>query len=85
MLGISNIMKISEGLDILKKEEVLSRTPFGRPLGDYAVKSIQAVIGDTKNHDNELVKCLGCGLVISILLTSEGCPNCGVEELTTEI
>lgn len=78
-------MKISEGLDVLKKEVILARTPFGRPLDNYAVESIQAVIGDEKNHGNELVKCLGCGLVISILLTSEGCPNCNVEEMTTEI
>jgi len=78
-------MKIQEGLDILKKEVALSRTPFGRPIGEYAIESIQAVIGDTKNQDNDLVKCLGCGLVMSILLTSEGCPNCGVEEMSTEI
>jgi hypothetical protein len=78
-------MKILEGLDILKKEAALARTPSGRPLENFAVESIQAVIGDTKNHNNDLVKCLGCGLIISILLTSEGCPNCNVEEFSTEI
>ena len=78
-------MKIQEGLDILKKEAALARTPYGRPLENYAVESIQSVIDDTKNHNNDLVKCLGCGLIISNLLTSNGCVNCGVEEMTLEI
>jgi len=78
-------MKIQEGLDILKKEAALARTPYGRPLEDFAVESINAVIGDTKNHNSDLVKCLGCGLVISVLLSSNRCVNCGVEELTLEI
>jgi hypothetical protein len=78
-------MKIQEGLDILKKEVALARTPYGRPLEDYAVESIKSVIGDVKNHNNDLVKCLGCGLIISSLLTSNRCVNCGVEEMTLDI
>ena len=78
-------MKISEGLDILNKEIKLARTPYGRPLGEFAIESLNAVISDTKNHDNNLAKCLGCGLIISSLLISEGCPNCNVEEFDLNI
>jgi len=78
-------MKISEGLDILNKEIKLARTPYGRPLGEFAIESINTVISDTKNHGSNLVKCLGCGLITSSLLTSEGCPNCNVEEFDLNI
>ena len=78
-------MKISEGINILTREVTLARTPSGRPLDEFAVESLQSIIGDQANHGNDLVKCLGCGMVISSLLTSEGCPNCGVEEFTLEI
>lgn len=78
-------MKISDGIEILKAEYLLGRTPKGRPLSEYAKDSVSAVLQDTENYESDLTQCTGCGFVGSILLTSSGCPNCGVEDLTLNI
>ena len=78
-------MKIQEGIEILKAEKVLKRTPDGRPLTEYALSVIDATLADTKNYDNDLSRCLGCGMVASILLSSQGCSDCGVLDLTIEV
>jgi rubrerythrin len=85
-------MKVSEGINILKTQMVLGKTPatppsneFSRPLSDYAKECVQSVLSDEKNYESELIQCLGCGFIISVLLASEGCPNCGVQDLTSNI
>lgn len=78
-------MKINEAIQILNRQSVLGRTPKGRHLTDIAKSAIEAVIEDQKNYANDVIQCLGCGYVTSILLTSNGCPNCGVEDLTSTI
>jgi len=78
-------MKISESIDILKKEKVLERTPKGRPISEYGIKSIEATLEDTKNYENSVLECLGCGFIISSLLVSDGCNNCGAIDLTENI
>jgi rubrerythrin len=78
-------MKISEGISILRAEKEFERTLNGRPISKYALDVVKSVINDTKNYDNQLIQCLGCGFVSSVLITSEGCPNCGVLDLTLNI
>ena len=78
-------MKISEILSILKMELILGRTPIGRPLTDYAVETIEAVLSDEKNYDSEAIKCKNCCIIISSLLVPEGCMNCGSKDLITDI
>jgi len=74
-------MKISDNIDLLRAEMVLERTPVGRPLAEYAKEAVEATIKDEKNYGSDLTECLGCHFIASILLTSNGCPNCGVEDL----
>lgn len=78
-------MKIQEAIEILKTQIVIGRTPRSRPITQVARNTVDAVISDEKNYHNEAVQCLGCGYVTSILLTSNGCPNCGVVDMTTDI
>jgi Zn finger protein HypA/HybF involved in hydrogenase expression len=74
-------MKIIDNIDLLRAEMVLERTPTGRALTEYAKEIVESTIKDEKNYENELTECLGCHFIASILLTSDGCPNCGVEDL----
>lgn len=78
-------MKISEALKIIKRQMILGKTPKGRPMTDIAKSTMDAVVEDQKNYHNDVIQCLGCGYVTSILLTSDGCPNCGILDMTTEI
>ena len=78
-------MKITDAIKILNTQYALGRTTKGRPITDIAKNTITAILEDDKNYGNDVVKCLGCGYVTSILLTSSGCPNCGVEDMTTNI
>lgn len=74
-------MKIADSIDLLRAEMVLEKTPTGRSLTEYAKEILESTIKDEKNYGSELTECLGCHFVASILLTSNGCPNCGVEDL----
>lgn len=78
-------MNIEQALKILFNERIMKRTPFGRPIHDRAIEGVEATETDQKNYGSEAVQCKSCGFVISILLTETGCPNCGIEELTTNI
>jgi hypothetical protein len=78
-------MNIKDGIKILKAELLLERTPKARPITKEAKEVIAATLEDKKNYDSLLAQCLGCGLVASILLSSQGCSNCGVLDLTLEI
>jgi hypothetical protein len=78
-------MKIQEGLQTLKREQFLKRSPKGRMLSDYAIQTLESVISDEKNYQNELARCLGCGFVNSILLFEDGCPNCHVIDIKADI
>jgi len=78
-------MKIQDGLTTLCRQLVIQGTPKGRPITAYAIESLQSVMQDTKNHQNELAACLGCGFVNSILLFEDGCPNCNVIDIKTDL
>lgn len=78
-------MNIEQTITTLKKQKSSQRTPFGRPINEKALDSLDATISDEKNYHNEAVQCESCGFVISMLLTQIGCPNCGIEELRTKI
>ena len=78
-------MQISEALQVFHMEKALARTPWGRPMNEYAVQVIEAAISDEKNHNSDVAQCLGCGLAMSSLTTSDGCPNCGVLDLTLDV
>ena len=81
----ANQMKISETIPTLKAESVLLRTPSGRPIVEYAQECIRAALEDEKNYNSEAVKCLACCIIMSSLLVSSGCPNCGGHDLDYNI
>lgn len=78
-------MKISDCIGILEKEQSLERTPRGRAISEIAIKTIEATLQDKKNYNMDAIQCLGCGLIVSSLLISEGCSNCGVIDMTLNI
>lgn len=78
-------MKISDAIDILTKEQLFGRTPKGRSMSDFAKESVRATLEDQKNYESDVVQCLGCGFIVSSLLVTDGCPNCGVIDLTENI
>ena len=78
-------MKIQDGIEILRTELTLGRSPQGRELNEHALNVVAATLQDKKNYDSELIRCLGCGFVASVLLSSQGCPNCNVSVMTLEI
>jgi len=78
-------MKIKEVIPIIKLELLSGRTPKGLPLTDIAKESLSDSIEDTKNIDVEAIRCLNCGIIISSLLVSDGCINCGGIDMSTKI
>lgn len=78
-------MNIEQSKSILTRQVISKRTPKGRPIHEGAIEALNATLKDSKNYGNEVVQCESCGFVISILLTQNGCPNCGIEELSTKI
>jgi hypothetical protein len=78
-------MNISQAYGVLKNQIETERTKKGRPLTHDAVLTIDAALSDEKNFGNEVVQCIGCGMVTSILITEQGCPNCGCLDLDTKI
>ena len=78
-------MNVEEAKKILNVEKTVKRTPYGRPIHDGAINGIEATLLDENNFGVDVVQCKSCGFVISILLTENGCPNCGIEELNTNI
>ena len=81
-------MTTSESIDLLTVQKDENKTPKGRPLTELAVNAIDATLEDMqlgKNMGQYMVQCQGCGYVNTILLTSKGCLNCGVESMTLDI
>jgi hypothetical protein len=78
-------MTNEEALPIFKSQLVLNRTASGRPMTSSAESFIISSIDDTGNYAQNAIKCLGCGLVFSSLLSSDCCPNCNVPDLTLNI
>lgn len=78
-------MNILESKSILERQLLSKRTPGGRPITEYAMDSLQSCLEDEKNYNSQVVQCESCQFVISVNLTIDGCPNCGVEQLTTNV
>ena len=78
-------MTIQEVLNILIAERNFGRTPTGRSVSEEAIDSISASIKDKKNYHVDAIKCLNCGIILSSILTTKGCVNCGAVDLTTNI
>jgi len=78
-------MNIEQSKPILERQRIAKRTPIGRPIQERAMEAIEAALNDVNNYGSEVVQCESCGFIISILLTENGCPNCGIEQLTTNI
>lgn len=78
-------MTVNTAMHILLTEKKLNRTPCKRPLTDYAIKCLDASIGDKNNQDVAVVQCVSCGMVVSSLLVENGCPNCGGLDLSQNI
>ena len=84
-------MKISQAIDILTKERFSKKAPkwkgLERDLNEVALQCIDATLQDAQKGqiDTEVVQCKGCGFIVSSLLTNQGCPNCGIDDLTENI
>jgi len=78
-------MNISEAINTLNAEKEFRRTPTGRSLTEVAIENIEAALEDKKNYGAEVVKCLGCGFIISSLLTPSGCPNCNSKDMSRDV
>jgi len=78
-------MNIEQARQILKTQIELEKTPKGRPITQDAILHLDASLSDEKNFGNDVIQCLGCGMVSSILLVETGCPNCGCVDLETDI
>lgn len=78
-------MNIGQAHSIMKTQIETERTKTGRPLTHEAVLTLDAALSDEKNFGNEVVECIGCAMVTSILITENGCPNCGCLDLDTNI
>lgn len=78
-------MQIQQLLPLIQVELKIGNTPKGNPLQNFARQSLEATISDKDNYDAEATRCQNCGLIVSSLLVSEGCPQCGGLDLTTEI
>ena len=78
-------MTIGEILKTLIAERNFERTPKGRSVSEKAIESINAALADEKNHSVEAIKCLNCGIILSSILVTKECPNCGAIDLTTNI
>lgn len=70
-------MKIHEQLDTLKTQVILGRTPKGRHINEFTKQNLFSCLKDKENYNINCVSCKNCGLIISILLISDSCPNCG--------
>ena len=72
-------MNISEAINTLKAERAFKRTPCGRSITDLAAQTIDATLDDQKNAEMPVFTCPNCCIIVSSLLVSEGCPNCGLK------
>ena len=78
-------MKVSDTILTLKAQSNFERTQTGRSVSKKAIDVIDAILSDEKNWETSAIKCLNCSIILSTILTGGGCPNCGAEDLTTEI
>ena len=78
-------MKISQVINTLKIEQITGRTPKGRSLTDRAKEGISSTLQDEKNWEMDAIKCLNCGIILSSLLASDGCINCGGIDMSVDI
>lgn len=70
-------MNVSDATQTLKTQIVIGRTPKGRKLTDFAIASLTSCLNDSLNQGAEVTQCKNCGMVVSVLLIADGCPNCG--------
>ena len=61
------------------------KTPKGRPITERAAQSLAAILADEKNYNTEAIKCMNCGIILSSIVVTKECPNCGSIDLTTKI
>lgn len=78
-------MTIQETLKVLIAERNFGKTPKGRPIIERAAESLDATLSDEKNYNIEAILCLNCGIMLSSVLVTKECPNCGSIDLTTNI
>ena len=78
-------MNVKEALPIFERQKLIGKTRSNRALHPSGLAAMEAAISDQNNQEVQVVQCLGCGFVASVALTINGCPNCGVDDLTTEI
>jgi hypothetical protein len=78
-------MNIQESLKTLIAQRNFERTPRGRPVTEKALHTLNATIADEKNYEVEVIKCLNCCIMLSSILVTKECPNCGSIDLSTNI
>ena len=78
-------MNVKDAIPHIQTQINFRRTPKGRPINDEAISYLQSIIEDQENYSQSAVQCLNCGLILSSVTTSGGCPNCGGMDLTFDI
>lgn len=74
-------MKISDALDIIKKQLLLMRTVEARPISEYGLEVLEATLSDQDNYHVDVYQCKNCKFIASSLLFEEGCKNCGGKDI----
>lgn len=78
-------MNITEAKNILNTQLVLGKTPKGRSITDYAKEVITSCMNDAGNQNANVSACKNCGIVVSVLLVADGCPNCGGLDFNSDV
>ena len=78
-------MKIVDAIKLIEAQSYLMRTVFSRPISEYGLKTLDAVLLDRNNYKMDIMQCKNCGFITSELLFEKGCKNCGGKDLDSNI
>ena len=78
-------MTVRDSINKIKAQILFGRSPEGYCLTKKAIEILEVTLQDEKNLDVEILRCKNCGLIMSVLYSSEGCPNCNGVDLQSDI
>lgn len=78
-------MNVQQAIPIFERQKTIGKTGPDRVLHPSGLAAIEAAMADVNNQEVQVLQCAGCGFVFSMALSINGCPNCGVDDTTTEI
>lgn len=78
-------MTVRDNINAIKAQITLGRTFNAYCLSEKAKDVLNATLDDEKNLDADVLQCKNCGLLMSSLHSSDGCPNCNGLDLKSDI